>query len=621
MKRWAALAFACAAVGAWAQSPPSQPSAQSPTPQAQRDAEARRERERDAERRAGTGPRKFTVVWHAPDDLRKLFQQHLPPPKPEETAESRRGYVRPWIRDVRKRVPEIAAAEGYFSATLAVDFDDEEHEQIEVTVTPGPRTTVGDIQVSFNGDIAGEGAEREKRRQEILDSWGLKRGAPFRSADWDVAKTRIVESLASRDYAAATLASSEARVDADAARASLRLVLDSGPAFTLGDVQVQGLKHYPEAVVRRLVDLQRGERYSAERLAALQRAVQAGPWFSSVVVDVDRDREHPELVPVHLTVAERPRREVGLSLGYGTDDGARAEAAYRYRDLFDRGLDLQSSLRAAQKRQIGFVDVYLPPGYDWFPHRGDTPFQDSVGVLAEHSDIEGLRLSRFAVAGYRHFKLDTWETRVGLSYQIERAYPAGSEPQITRALAPIVAFTLRHVDDLYDPKRGGVLNLQVAVAKKSIASEQDFLRLYGQYQHWIPITARDQLLLRTEWGTTFAQTRKGIPEDFLFRAGGSRSNRGYAYQSLGIQQGDAVVGGRYLATGTAEYIHWLNDRWGAATFLDVGDAADRKSDWNANPSYGVGARFKTPAGPLALDLAYAEKPRHFRLSFSVNVAF
>jgi len=614
----AALGLACAASAAFGQSPPPD-STQSPTPQARRDRDADRERSRDIERRAGKGPRTFKVTWKAPDDLRPLFEKFLPPPKPEED-EARRGYVRPWVRDVRKRVPEIAASEGYFSATVKVDFEDEDRENIEVTVDAGPRTSVGDIQVTFTGDLAGEGPEREQRRQEILRSWSLKTGSPFRSADWDVAKTRLVETTASRDYAAATLASSEARVDADAAKASLRMVVDSGPPFTMGDVQIHGLHHYPEAVVRRLVHLQRGERYSSERLLSLQRAVQNGAWFSSVVVDIERDPAHPELVPVKMVVAERPRYEIGLSVGYGTDDGARAEAAYRYRDLFDRGFDLQSSIRAAQKRQIGYADVYLPPGYSIFPRRGDTPFQDSVGVLAEHSTLEGLALSRFAVAGYRHFKLDTWETRVGLSYQVERSYPSGSEPEITRALAPIIAFTWRFVDDLFDPKRGGVLSLQLAAAKKSIASEQDFIKVYGQYQHWFPISPKDQLLLRTEWGTTFAESRKGIPEDFLFRAGGARSNRGYAFQSLGVQEGDAIVGGRYLLTGSAEYIHWLNDRWGAALFADVGDAADRKTEWNANPSYGVGARFKTPAGPLALDLAYAQNPRHFRISFSVNVA-
>ena len=120
---------------------------------------------------------------------------------------------------------------------------------------------------------------------------------------------------------------------------------------------------------------------------------------------------------------------------------------------------------------------------------------------------------------------------------------------------------------------------------------------------------------------TFAPSREGIPEDFLFRAGGSRSNRGYAFQSLGVQQGEAVVGGRYLLTGSAEFVHWLNDKWGGAVFVDVGDATDSSKEWKGKPSYGPGVRFKTPAGPLALDLAYAQDPRKFRLSFSVSIAF
>jgi hypothetical protein len=79
--------------------------------------------------------------------------------------------------------------------------------------------------------------------------------------------------------------------------------------------------------------------------------------------------------------------------------------------------------------------------------------------------------------------------------------------------------------------------------------------------------------------------------------------------------------GRYLLTASAEFVHWLNETWGAAVFTDIGDAADTPKAWNGNPSYGVGARFKTPAGPFAIDLAYAHDPRKFRLAFSVTVAF
>jgi len=58
-----------------------------------------------------------------------------------------------------------------------------------------------------------------------------------------------------------------------------------------------------------------------------------------------------------------------------------------------------------------------------------------------------------------------------------------------------------------------------------------------------------------------------------------------------------------------------------AARTDVGDAADSSAEWSPNKSYGLGARYKTPAGPLALDVAYADRDRKVRLSFSVTVAF
>ena len=569
--------------------------------------------------RAGRlGP--VAVEWRAPDPLRTMLRRLLPPP-PIVRDERRRGALRPYIRDLRRRVPEIAGAEGYFSAAVDIQFEGDDRDRLIVTVTPGVRTTVQDVDFEFRGDLAGEGPEREARRQKLRDSWALKAGRPMRSADWDSAKARLQDELVELDYAAGELIGSEAVVDAEAATANLRLVLDSGPPFTFGDVEIHGIELYSESVVRRVVDLRRGERYSVARLTELQRILQEGPWFSSVVIDIDRDPAHTELVPVKVTVSERPRREVGLALGYGTDDGARAELAFRHRDLFDRGFDLQSSIKVSQEQQIGYVDVYMPSGLFSSERRGTLPFRDSVGVLAERSTFQNLELTRFAVAGYRHFKLDQFETRVGLSYQIENSKPEGAEEAIKRALAPIVFFTWRHVDNIFDPRRGGVLNLQFAAGSKSLASGDDFLKLYGQYSYWIPLGEMDQLLLRGEIGRTHTPGRERIPEDFLFRAGGARSNRGYAYQSLGLQEGNAVVGGRVMTTATAEYVHWLGATWGAAAFVDVGDAKDNTSDLRPNTSYGIGARYRTPAGPLALDLAYAHDPRKFRLAFSVSVAF
>ena len=558
----------------------------------------------------------IAVTWEAPAPLAALFRRSLAPPRLEE-GQRRGEAIRPWVRDVRKRVPEMAAAEGYFSASVEVDFS-EDRSEARVIVTPGPRTTVADVTIDFLGDLAGDGAERAARRQELRDDWDLRPGDVLRSSDWEDAKRRLEQKLVEDDYAAGRIATSEARVDAESARATLHIVLDSGPRFTLGGVTVEGLARYPESLVRRNVDWKPGERYRMARLTGLQRALQNGPWFASVVVDIERDPEKAQAVPVKVTVVERPSIEVGLALGYGTDNGPRAEVALRDRDLLGRGYDLQSALRADRNDQIGYADVYLPP---FVSGARNYPTRDSVGVLAEHTNIAGLQTHRVAVAGYRQWTLETIETRCGLSYQVETQSPQGAATTETRALAPVAAGTWRRVDDLYDPRRGLVANVQLAGAAKALLSTQNFIKAYAQLQWWIPLGAVDQLIVRGELGTTFAKSRDGIPQDFLFRAGGSRSNRGYAYQSLGPVEGNAVVGGRYLATTNVDYIHWLNDEWGAAVFYDMGNASDSAKDWKPEKSYGVGARYRTPAGPLALDLAYAARDRKFRIAFSVTVAF
>jgi len=560
------------------------------------------------------------VTWEVPQPLRGIFEKNLKPPRIEE-GRRRGAALRPWERDVRRRVPEIAASEGYFSPAVDIRYDNDAREHATVVVTLGTRTVVASVQMDFAGDLAADDLEHEQRRTELREAWALRVGQPFRSPDWESAKTRIDEALTDLDYAAGVVTATRAEVDAESATARLALTLASGPRFTLGEVVIEGVSRYPDAVVKRLVDVKSGERYSRTRLQDLQRLIQNGWWFSSVVVDTDRDPSKPLLVPVKITVTERPQQEIGVALGYGTDEGVRAEASYRDRNLFSRGFDLQSSIKVSQKQQFGYADVYLPPGLWFTQRRGDIPFTDSFGVLAEHSDIENLTIARFAVAGYRHWRLENFEVRAGLSYQIERSYPQGADVTVKKALAPIVATTWRHVDNLFDPRRGGVLALQVAAGAKKVASGDDFFRIYGQYQYWIPLGPNDQIYLRTELGRTFADSREFIPEDFLFRAGGSRSNRGFAYQSLGVQEGNAIVGGRYLATATAEYVHWLTERWGAAVFIDVGDAADSRKELEALKSYGMGARFRTPAGPLALDLAYAERDRKFRLAFSVTIAF
>ena len=56
-------------------------------------------------------------------------------------------------------------------------------------------------------------------------------------------------------------------------------------------------------------------------------------------------------------------------------------------------------------------------------------------------------------------------------------------------------------------------------------------------------------------------------------------------------------------------------------FVDAGNAADRWSELRPVFGYGVGLHYRSPVGPLRLDVAYGRGRAGLRLHVSVGVAF
>ncbi|MFO0144959.1 MAG: BamA/TamA family outer membrane protein, partial [Betaproteobacteria bacterium] len=147
-----------------------------------------------------------------------------------------------------------------------------------------------------------------------------------------------------------------------------------------------------------------------------------------------------------------------------------------------------------------------------------------------------------------------------------------------------------------------------------------------RYVLYIPAFARDQIILRGEAGHVIADDINFVPTDYRFRTGGAGSIRGYQYESLGTPELDengrqaAIVPARSLLVGSAEYVRWFNDTWGLAAFYDIGDAFDKRPNELA-AGYGLGMRYRTIAGPLALDAAYGDRDRRWRVHFSIAISF
>ncbi|MHB1214772.1 MAG: autotransporter assembly complex protein TamA [Thiobacillus sp.] len=557
----------------------------------------------------------LTVEVAAPDELKPLLVQYL-----EAARAARLGEVLDEAELARLRsvsedtARELLATEGYFSPQIDSSVTRVGDDWVlRYAVTPGPRTRVRTLKIDFAGALAEAGGSGARLRARAERSFTLQPEMPFRQADWDAAKVALLRPLLTTRYPAARLADSEARIDPATQSADLSLTLDSGPAFYYGRPVISGTQRYPESIVRNLSPLKPGQPYSQQDLLDYQVALETSGYYAQATVRIDDDPALAAAVPIRVTVVERPEKQFSVGAGVSTDTGARVQVSWLHRNIRDRGLRLKFDARLEKARQTGGTELTWP--------RTSSGYENSVGFQLKQEDIEGQETRSSVLAAKRNRVRGQIETTLSLQYQVEQQTIVNVLDVSNRALTANYVWTQRAVGRAFYPRRGYVLTLQGGGAAEALLSDTSFIRLYGRYTHYFPAGDNGRLILRGELGGVSANTRDGIPTDFLFRAGGDNSVRGYAYQSLGRTLEGGVASVRYLATGSAEYNYFFNRNWGVAVFVDAGDAADSPGQLSPVYGYGVGARYRSPVGPINLDLAYGEATGEFRLHFSLGVSF
>lgn len=553
--------------------------------------------------------RALTIEVAAPDELKALLMQHLEAARAARLGEA---FDADELARLQKQSDETArellATEGYFSPRVSSTLTGD---TLRYAVEPGPRTQVRSVRLRFAGALADDANGRQRARLER--GFALQPGMPFRQADWDAAKASAVEPLLAGRYLAARVSASAARIDPVAHGADLDVTVDSGPAFFYGQPRIVGVRRYPESIVRHLNPARPGQPVRQQDLLDYQAALESSGYFSQAVVRVDPDPGQAAAAPLVVEVTERPEKLLSLGAGVSTDTGARVQATWLSRDIADRGLRLKLDGKLETRSQSAAAELAWP--------QNAKGYVNSLGAQFKREDIEGQETRTTLLAAKRTRTRGQIESALTLQYQTETQQVGGAVNAHNQALSTNYAWTQRVVGRAFYPRDGYVLTLQVGGAVEGLLSDTSFLRLYGRHTQYVRVGRDNRLVLRVEGGAVLAETRDGIPTDFLFRAGGDNSVRGYAYQSLGRALGGGVASVRYLATGSVEYNHFFTRDWGMALFVDAGDAADAPGSLSPVFGYGAGARYRSPVGPVNLDMAYGEDTGEFRLHFSLGVSF
>ncbi|KVD53253.1 autotransporter assembly complex protein TamA [Burkholderia ubonensis] len=555
---------------------------------------------------------KYDVEIDAPRAIRKLLKSHLDIArfgKRDDVSDDQFDFL---VTATPQQVRDLTATEGYFSPVVRTDVRTRDGKRsVQIAVDPGPQTVVSSVDLTFNGPV---GSEDPKQEAATRFAFSLKTGEPFTQAGWDAAKGAALRQLQSRRYLGAKVTASEARVDPRTQRATLAVTFDSGPTFTIGKVDVEGVRRYPEKIVTNVNPLSEGEIYDVQRITELQRQLQNTPYYASVAIDVGNDTEKPDQTPVHVKVSEYPYSSVRGGVGYATDTGPHIQGAYTYLDTFGAAWPLTVSGRLDQIQQYGQVQLSMPPG--------PRAWTNSVLASYTNTDVSDTRIYSARVGVQRTRTGQYIDYAYSLMFYQDRLKQNGAGPTMSRALVPQWAWTRRNVDDPLFPRSGNLIHAEAGFAIKNVLTDQTFIRGYARGQQYVPIGKRDLFVFRAELGGVFTSgSSTGVPASLLFRAGGSNSVRGYGYQSIGNSVAGSVLPTKYLTTGTAEYQHWFNRDWGAATFFDVGTATDAWGEKVFYKGVGVGARWRSPVGPINVDLAYGLRNHSVRPYLTLGVAF
>ncbi|MDP9898370.1 translocation and assembly module TamA [Variovorax ginsengisoli] len=583
--------------------------------------------EDDAGKRAA-----FTVEVKGPDKVREYLAQNLEIQRYSRIPDLGTTELSRLMVAAEANARELLATLGYFTPTLTLELNetptsDKAPRAVVVTVEPGATTQVTSAQILFNGPIESDpGAAAQ--REAIRKGWSLPPGQPFTQQGWDNAKTAGLRNLTAKRYATASVVTSRADVDADRHEAQLGITYQSGPAYRFGPLKISESKRYNPDAMRRVARVPTGEDYDQQKLLDAQQRMASSGYFDSVFLTLDTAADDPQTAPVLAQVREAPLQKVVAGVGFTTDSGARLSLDHTHNQVPLLGWRAVSKLSIDNDtRSLGTELNSIPDDNGWRWVNSALVKRENAGTY----DVDSGRLRSGRSKSEDH---------IDRSYYLQYDYAKNrgtDAPQSAAAVSGNWAWTARYFDNNATPSRGYGIALELGAGYTLIGERLPFTRTFVRGLGFIPlgdVTSSDgsqarnsRIQLRGDLGAVVAKDAAQIPSTLMFLTGGDTTVRGYGYQKIGSELTDgSIVAGRYLGVLSAEWQRpfvWKGKltEWESAVFVDAGAVGNTPSELKTKVGVGVGARWRSPFGPVQADIAYGEATRKFRLHLRLGFTF
>lgn len=504
-------------------------------------------------------------------DVNELEVRRLAAPADEEMRKALEafGYYNP---DIDTEVEETGGG----------DF------RVAFTVALGEPTIVRESQVI----VRGPAAEVEEVRKAV-NRFQPREGDRFEHGVYEQSKSEIATALRSTGFLDAKTTESRVEVTAASNTTNIALRWESGERYRLGEVNFSDAQFPPE-FLRGFVPWEDDAFYSWDSVLTLQQRLVAADYFSAVSVLPKFDEAENGRVPVEVLLIPDERTLYTAGLFVTTDFGPGGRLGVDRRWVNRRGHKASGEIEYAPRRQAAEINYSIPrPGRE---HRDYT-----FGAAYTDEETESVRSRSLQVAAAdAQWYWKGFTRTIGVQY-LNGDFEIAGEQGSSSVLYFDASLARRDVDDQRFAGRGYSLRLALRGAPESFLSDTAFLQ-GSAAARWVREVGPGRVLLHGELGAMTVGDFNELPPELRFFAGGDRSVRGFAYEEIGDRNAaGGVIGGEYLVTGGAEYDYFFHEDWGAAVFVDAGDAF--RSDFDVNVAAGIGVRWKTTVGVVRLDFA------------------
>jgi outer membrane protein insertion porin family len=528
-------------------------------------------------------------------------------------------------------------SEGYLNARVGYPTLARSGNSITVTfdVSEGSRYQVGTVGVA--GDL-------KVPKSELQPLLTLKAGQPFSSTTMQHDVLTLSDFYSNRGYAYVNVDPRTA-VNPTAHEVDVSYSIEPGSEVLVDRINITGNTKTSDKVIRRELVIQEQEPYSTQKIQKSKQRLDALGYFSNTRISTEPG---PATDKIDLDVAVQEANTAALQVGGGYDS---------YSSVFGNFVISNSNLfgggeSASASAQIGFLyqDFNINYTEPWFLDMpltvGLSLFYDKLFLFSFDQTNAGFQINTgypLAELGFKKlgpFSLDN--ITLGLGYEFENVGISGLSQfttfeilrykgytNVSEIMPSIRRFT---VDNPLDPRSGSVTNLNVELAGlggtafvKGLFHARFFYSYlksprWGEWVFSPGITYGIGTSLGGNNGSELPLYERYFPGGL----GGGGDVRGYQIYSLGPQvtlfnpQGQPFgieqVGGSQELLLSGETTFPILQSFGirGALFVDAGQAFFLNQNISIDAlqaAAGVGIRWRSPFGPIAVDIARPLNPR------------